>query len=974
MFCTYCGARLAANAAACSACGEATALNAVTRLGNEATPLGTDATQLGDDVTMRGTNAGTRLGTSADAMTSLGSESAHGQFARRPSAVATQTPPGVPLMPGSPLAPGTAFGSRYHIIRLLGMGGMGAVYQAWDDELGVAVALKVIRPEITADPASARDLERRFKRELLLARQVTHKNVVRIHDLGEIDGIKYITMPYIQGSDLGSVLSKQGKLPVGRAVAIAKQVVSGLVAAHEAGVVHRDLKPANIMIDEDDQAVIMDFGIARSVSGGGATVAGAVIGTLEYMAPEQAMARPIDQRADVYAFGLILYDMVLGPRQSTRAESAVAELMARVQNPLPPARGIDPSIPEPLERIIDKCTQPDPAQRYQTSAELGQDLELLDNAGRPASGTAGFSAPPITRQHTQPIELPKSRGVPLKAVLAAAALLLVAAGGWLLRDQFVSGGGAPGTPATKPVALAVIPFRNATGDPSLDWLGPSLADMVADNIGQSARLRLARSERVAPLLRDLRIGPNTDVDAITIKSVADFTNAENVIAGRFVKLGEQIRIEALLYGGEAEPTPITESAAGENDLLRAAQTMALAIQKKLSLSDTEIRDLQSTAFKPSSQSVHALRYYSEGNQFVAVGEHLKAAKSFEESTKADPKFALAFSGLAQSLALSGRASDAENASRTAVSLSENLPPEERELIAAAHARILNDLDKAIESYGRLVERRPTDVHLRFDLAALLERNGALDRARDEYAKVLEADPKYVPALYAAGRVAIRRGDNTGSIEPLNRAHTLSIQLNHQESKANILQALGIAYRNLGKLDEALRHFEQSLAIKQQINDKRGEAASLNEMATIYSSQGRIDEAVDGYKKSVEIRAKLGDRGGQGLVLLNLGGLYLDRARYDDALGAFKEALQIYRDLGDAPRQALCLSNIGNLFFARAQYRRSSNLPRACSRAAGEARCTGERGGVARCAGEPVRAAWRLRQSPDALPPGGRTVP
>ena len=382
MFCTYCGAKLVANAAACSACGEPTSVTAATMLGTDATRLGTDASRLGTSPD------GTHLGTSPDAMTSLGTGSAHApQFGTRPSAVATLTPPGVPVMPGSPLAPGTSFGSRYHIIRLLGMGGMGAVYQAWDDELGVAVALKVIRPEITADPASARDLERRFKRELLLARQVTHKNVVRIHDLGEIDGIKYITMPYIQGSDLGSVLSKQGKLPVSRAVAIAKQVVSGLVAAHEAGVVHRDLKPANIMIDEDDQAVIMDFGIARSVSGGGATVAGAVIGTLEYMAPEQAMARPIDQRADVYAFGLILYDMVLGPRQATRAESAVAELMARVQNPLPPARGVDPSIPEPLERIIDKCTQPDPAARYQTSAQLAQDLDLLDNAGRPAAGT-----------------------------------------------------------------------------------------------------------------------------------------------------------------------------------------------------------------------------------------------------------------------------------------------------------------------------------------------------------------------------------------------------------------------------------------------------------------------------------------------------------------------------------------------------------------------------------------------------------
>ena len=162
------------------------------------------------------------------------------------------------------------------------------------------------------------------------------------------------------------------------------------------------------------------------------------------------MARPVDQRADVYAFGLILYDMVLGPRQATRAESAVAELMARVQNPLPPARGVDPSIPEPLERIIDKCTQPDPAARYQTSAQLAQDLDLLDNAGRQPAGTGGFSAPPITRQHTQPIELPKSRGVPLKAVLAAVAVLVLAAGGWLLRDQFVSGrGNARARPANR---------------------------------------------------------------------------------------------------------------------------------------------------------------------------------------------------------------------------------------------------------------------------------------------------------------------------------------------------------------------------------------------------------------------------------------------------------------------------------------------------------------------------------------------
>ena len=186
---------------------------------------------------------------------------------------------------------------------------MGAVYQAWDSELEVAVALKVIRPEVTRDPVAAQDLERRFKQELLLARQVTHKNVVRIHDLGEINGIKYITMLFIEGSDLSTVLRDE-KLTVPRVLAIAREIAAGLQAAHEAGVVHRDLKPANVMI-EHDHAIIMDFGIARSTSRGAAgaaagdddgrcrsrraedddltrvaaTIVGEIIGTIEYMAP-----------------------------------------------------------------------------------------------------------------------------------------------------------------------------------------------------------------------------------------------------------------------------------------------------------------------------------------------------------------------------------------------------------------------------------------------------------------------------------------------------------------------------------------------------------------------------------------------------------------------------------------------------------------------------------------------------------------
>jgi eukaryotic-like serine/threonine-protein kinase len=225
-------------------------------------------------------------------------------------------------VPGAgPFIAGQQIGPRYTILKLLGQGGMGAVYQAFDHELGVAVAIKVIRPAAQSDATAAKELEQRFKRELVLARQVTHKYVVRIHDLGEIDGVKYLTMPFVQGETLAQILRKETTLPLDRVIKIAQQIAEGLSAAHEKGVVHRDLKPENIMIEtpaEDPvpnsgDALIMDFGIARSVEQGATqTAAGSVIGTLEYMAPEQAQGKKVDQRADQYAFGLILYDMLVG--------------------------------------------------------------------------------------------------------------------------------------------------------------------------------------------------------------------------------------------------------------------------------------------------------------------------------------------------------------------------------------------------------------------------------------------------------------------------------------------------------------------------------------------------------------------------------------------------------------------------------------------------------------------------------------
>jgi predicted Ser/Thr protein kinase len=221
-------------------------------------------------------------------------------------------PPGTPLhlavaatnaMTGSSsLQPGMVFASRYEIIKTLGEGGMGAVYKAHDRELERDVALKVIKPELANNP----EILQRFKQELILARQVTDRNIIRIFDLGEASGIKFITMEYIEGQNLHQMLKQRGKLEAAEAVDLMEQVAAGLAAAHREGIIHRDLKPGNIMCDANGRVVVMDFGLARTLSGDGMTQTGAMLGTIEYMSPEQAQGKDLNASSDIFTLGLIL--------------------------------------------------------------------------------------------------------------------------------------------------------------------------------------------------------------------------------------------------------------------------------------------------------------------------------------------------------------------------------------------------------------------------------------------------------------------------------------------------------------------------------------------------------------------------------------------------------------------------------------------------------------------------------------------
>jgi tetratricopeptide (TPR) repeat protein len=829
-------------------------------------------------------------------------------------------PPPVPGE-GGPLQVGQNFGSRYHVIKLLGAGGMGAVYHAWDQELAVAVALKVIRPDAIAQPEAAAELHRRFKRELLLARQVTHKNVVRIHDLGEIEGIKYITMSFIPGSDLSEILRREGKLPVARALKVTRQVAAGLAAAHEVGVVHRDLKPSNIMIDPEGNAIIMDFGIARSVGAGGSTVAGTVVGTLAYMAPEQAKGVEADQRADIYALGLILYDMLLGRRNTAGSTSDLAELLTRMQQSVPPLRSVDPSIPEPVETVVARCLDTDREKRYPTIAALLADLDLLDADGHRLKPMSAKESREARRLRTTAFTGAVSGPVPWRWIGLGLAIAVLVVGAFVIIGRRGAAPAAqPAAGAPRAVSLAILPFRNASGDSSLDWLGPSLSEMLRTDIGQATSLQTVPSDRLAQILRDLRISPDSTFDPTTLKKLADFSSADTVLWGQYLKFGNEIRIDATLLDIKRQRSvPLKAQAPSQDSLLAAVDELSQAIRQNLSLSSDVVEELKSTAFKPSTKSLEALRSYNEGLQLSRQGKASEAVKKFQSSVQSDPEFALAYSKLGQTYAGLGYDAEAEQNSRKAVELSERLPAQEKYRIAATHARIVNDTAKAVEAYENLAKVSPEDPEVNFDLASLYEASGDFDQARARYKKVLARDPKSVAALLASGRVEIKSGNPQGSLDSLNKALSLSIQLENDEQKADVLHAIGAAYKNLDKPNEALRYYQESLEIKRRIGQKRGIAVTIGEIARVQKRLGNQEAALASFREALQLQREIGDKRGTALTLIAVGVFYEDKGDYDEALKNYKESLQIQRDVGNQDGEALCLNNIGNVYLFKAQY-------------------------------------------------------
>lgn len=776
---------------------------------------------------------------------------------------------------------------------------MGAVYKAKDLEVNRLVALKVIRPDLAKNPA----IIDRFKQELRLSQRVTHRNVIRIYDLGEGDGVKFITMEYIEGEDLRTLIHRHKKFTPEEAVAVMEQICLALDAAHDVGVIHRDLKPQNVMQDSTGRVLVMDFGLARTLEGDGMTQTGALVGTMEYMSPEQALAKELDQRSDIFSAGLIFYELLTG-LMPYRADSALASLIRRTQERAKPISEHDATIPQTLSNIVSKCLEREPAQRYQTSKDLLADLEAWQ--GKRAAGAIHFES-----------VRPWGQTVPWQWIGGIAAVIILAVVGFLFRDKLRSAR----IPAnSKPeVALAILPFRNASQDPSLDWYGSTLADMLSSDVGQSAHLRMVSPDRLHQVLHDLRIGSDTVVDSAILHRVADSSNADTVIWGQYAKFGDQIRIDANIQNLATGKTTALKAETSEKGLPAAIDTLADSIRKNLSLSSDLVKELQAQSFKPSTSSVDALRSFTQGVEFMRLGKNLEAIKPLQDATTQDPQFALAYSKLSEAQVLLGYDNDADDASRKAVELSEKLPARERYLILANRARVTHDNAKAIEYYENLAKGSPEDLDVQLTLGGLYEANSVLDKAQQRYEFVLQRDPRSTDALLAMGRVQVMSGNAQKALESFERARSLAIQTDNQEQTAASLHALGVAYEQLNKYDESLRNLQEALAIRRRIGQKRGMAVSLNEIAKVQTQLGDTKAELASYTEALQLRRDIGDKRGVGGTLLDLGNFYDDKGDHDTALDYYKQSLQIEREVGDEGMQAICLNNIGNARFAKGEY-------------------------------------------------------
>jgi serine/threonine protein kinase/Tfp pilus assembly protein PilF len=688
-------------------------------------------------------------------------------------------------VPKQELTRGTVFANRYEIIEELGKGGMGRVYRVEDTKLKQEVALKLIKPEIAKDTKTIE----RFRNELKFARDIRHKNVCGMYDLGETEGAYFITMEYVRGEDLKSLIRKMGQLSSGQVISIAKQVCDGLVEAHRLEVVHRDLKPQNIMIDTEGNTRIMDFGIARSLEAKRITGAGVMIGTPEYMSPEQVEGKEVDQRSDIYSLGVILYEMVTGkvPFEGDTPFTIGMKHKGEVpQNP----KELNTQISDDLNRVILRCLEKEKEKRYQSAGDVRSELENIEK-GIPTTERIVPERKPLTsREITVTFGL-KKLFIP---ALVVAALVIAAIVIWQLLPKKEAISLPPDIPS-----IAVLPFEDLSQEKD--------QESFCDGMTEDIITKLTKLKGLKVISRDsVMYYKNSEKGH---QKIGQELNVDTILHGSVQKENNEIRVVAKLTNLEDNSYLWADSFARPlKDVFNIQSEIALKIASylEIKLSSEDTKQIE----KKPTENLEAYNLYLHGRFLWKKRGKRNIAKSIEyleQAIEKDPNFALAYAGLADSyLLIARRSTDAE------ASMAKEATLKALELditLAEAHtslAELLLDYEWDFEGAKRKFEHaillNPGYATAHHWYSRYFWWMGMIDEAIIEMKLAHELDPLSFATAKNLGSFYGIVGHYDQAIETLNKV--IEIDPNFQQ----VHEGFGWAYLSKGMFHEAMEEFQK----------------------------------------------------------------------------------------------------------------------------------------------------------------------
>jgi len=796
----------------------------------------------------------------------------------------------------SALAVGSDFGTRYRIESILGQGGMGRVYKAYDKQLDRTVAIKVVRQGMMGSEEALK----RFKQELLLASKVSHKNILRIHDMGEVGDVKFISMAYVDGHDLHQILHETPKLPFERTLDFARQLGEALAAAQAESVVHRDLKPQNILVGKDDHLYVSDFGLAKSFEDEGSanmTRTGAFMGTPRYMSPEQVEGEPADHRSDIYAYGLILYEMATGD-VPFHGESTLKLMYQRIQTTPKNPKLANPELPDWFAAVVMRCLEKDPAMRYQRAAEILPDLQ-----GPSVSPSVTMRGTGATR--TVQIEIPHFAakkwvwGVAAFVVLAVALAFAIPQ----LRHVILPGGsgGAGGGGSTvsgipslsQGRYVAILPFRVLGDEQSLGY--------VADGLNEALSAKLFQ-------LKDVHLSSGAATEKVSdkdpIEKIARKLGANLIVTGTVQGSADNMRIIINVDDATTGKRTWSQDISGvTKDILTIEDQISGQLVSALVVNPSN-EDLAKIGGRPTD-NVEAYDLYLRGRQAFRGPDSTKAPKSaidfFQQAIAKDPGFALAYTGLADaSMEMYKNTKDsfwaekALGAAQRAEQLQDNLPEVHFALgsvyqstgkTAQAIAEIKRGLDLAPNSDGG---------YLRLGRAYL--DGGDKDQAIATYKKGIDVNP-YYPGLHIELGVAYYSvGQNDKAVAEFSRVTEL------EPDNVTGWNDLGGAYAEMGKYSESSAAFQKSV-------DLSPSWMAYSNLGYVYMAEKQYPQAIQALQKSVELGPN------QETAMGNLADAYRYSGQKDLANATYDKAIALgFKDLQVNPQDAGAMSDLG-LYYA-----------------------------------------------------------